>query len=507
MAAPSQTSPNQASKPDSDHALDDGSVKAPPCPPEEYSKNNVQSPLPQTTQTTPTYESTEASESYLLAKSLMQAGDFDSALETIGMAMGEITSQLAARNDVDEDDAAIHPALAPLYYLYGTTLLYTIEESSDTLQAPDPQTNTDDYNGDDEDADNNGADDTQIAWENLETARMIIATKMIHMTDLADNDNGNDNSSMNDKLKLDLAQIHLRLGDLQRANGRYQDAVADYLSCLSLRLPILGPYDRKVADTQYNLGLVFMLLAAEGDRQQPQQQQQQQQQYQLHDPENDQTMAISPELREEYRAKALVHYLGAAKAFAGQIAFLTGRNPDEIVNISVTELSGKTTGMDQKELNATAMSATLAAIRTRVAQHLVSVEGVEIVDDSDQNMETIQELKEILDEIQETMDEAESAKMAIEQVSELKLKAQAAAEGDGGEVINMDGSTTTIGFGTSNASVAATAVLSTTTPVVAAGGAQPMMVVRKKTKRIDEDSKVPATATDQILKKSKSNDL
>ncbi|KAI2509617.1 hypothetical protein MHU86_4736 [Fragilaria crotonensis] len=503
MAAPSQTSPNQASKPNSDHAPDDGSLKPPPCPPEAHSEDNAQSQLPQSpleTQPTPTYESTEASDTYLLAKSLMQAGDFDSALETIGMAMGEVTSQLAARDGIDEEDAAIHPALAPLYYLYGTTLLYTIEESSDTLQAPDPLTNNDNDN-EDEDGDNNGADDTQIAWENLETARMIISTKMIHTTDMANSDN--DDNKNNNKLKLDLAQIHLRLGDLQRANGRYQDSVTDYLSCLALRLPLLGPYDRKVADTQYNLGLVYMLLAAEGDRQQPQPQYPS-----SHDPENEQPIVISPKLREEYRAKALVHYLGAAKAFAGQIAFLTGRDPDEIVNISSTELSGKTTGMDPQELNATAMSATLAAIRTRVAQQLGSVD---VVGGDYQTMETIQELKEILDEIQETMDEAESAKVAIEQVSELKLKAQAAAEGDGGEVINMDGSTTTIGFGTSNASVAAAAVLTISTQVDASaaaggGGGQPMMVVRKKKKRDDEDSKLPATENDQILKKTKSND-
>ena len=76
----------------------------------------------------------------------MQAGDFDNAMKTIGTAMGILTSQLTDSSD------AVHPALAPLYYLYGTTLLYTIEESTDNLQSPDQG-----GDGDDD------ADDTQIA--------------------------------------------------------------------------------------------------------------------------------------------------------------------------------------------------------------------------------------------------------------------------------------------------------------------------------------------------------
>ena len=277
----------------------------------------------------------------------------------------------------------------------------------------------------------------------------------------------------NDKLNLDLAQIHLRLGDLQRANGRYHDSVSDYRNCLELRQTILGPYDRKVADTQYSLGLVCMMLAAEGDAQQQQQQQ----------PSGgsggEAPLMISPELREEYRTKALTHYLEAAKSFAGQIAFMSGTNPEEIVaDVDVADdqklLPGKTTGMDEADLKVTAISSTLAAIRARVAP--LGADGDESIFD----------LKEILDEIQETIDEAESAKQAIGEVAEIKHKAVAAAEGDG-EVVNVDGSTTTIGFG---APVAAA-------PVAAAA---PMMVVRKKNKRNDEDSKMPA---DDAAKKPK----
>jgi tetratricopeptide (TPR) repeat protein len=439
MAAPSQTSPSHASEKDAA-----ASVK--PAP-EEVETTLKTAPIDELT-----YESTESSDAYLLAKSLLNDGDFDNAMETIGTAMGIITSQLPP------DMAAVHEALAPLYYLYGTTLLYSMEESDDSLQAP--------TTAEDE------ADDSQIAWENLETARIILESMK-------------ETTKLTEKRQLDLAQIHLRLGDLQRTNGRYPEAVQDYMTCLEIRVPLLGHYHRKVADTHYNLGLLFMLLASEGDKQQQQKTPDSTSAAAAAAPTGDedpQQPLISPELREEYRHKALTHYLAGGKSFAGQIAFLCGTSPEEITadgDPSGTEAAGgKTTGMDEAELRATAMSATLKAIRARVAK-LHAPAG-------DDGESTIHDLKEILDEIQETMDEADSAKQAIGEVSEMKVQAQAAAEGDG-EVVNaLDGSTTTIGFAAPSAAVVPAA-------------AQPtMMVARKKKKRDPEakDSKMSATSAE-----------
>lgn len=428
MAAPSQTSPHQASEkvaaaPKSDEAVPN--VAAAAAPESPAAAPVAPSAAPQDL----TYQGTESSDTFLLAKRLLSDGDFDNAIETIGTALGSVMSQLP------EDEADVHEALAPLYYLYGTTLLYSIEESSDNLQAPALEEGE--------------ADDSQIAWENLEAARHII-DKMMLKKQIED--------KLSNKLSLDLAQIHLRLGDLQKANGRYHDAISDYSKCLELRQPILGAYDRKVADTHYNLGLVYMSLGVSSKQQQQQEAAPQQ-------------PAIPPQLFEEYRRKALTHYLAGGKAFAGQIAFLCSASPEEITsdeNVKVVG-GGKTTGMDEAELAASAISCTLKAIRARVAP----LKG--------EDEATIFDLKEILDEIQETIDEAESAKQAIEEVSELKAQAQAAAEGDG-EVTNMDGSTTTIGFGAP-------------APAAAAAPAT-MMVVRKKKKRSEEeDSKMPADDT------------
>eukprot|EP00547_Thalassionema_nitzschioides_P009427 CAMPEP_0194226912 /NCGR_PEP_ID=MMETSP0156-20130528/42588_1 /TAXON_ID=33649 /ORGANISM="Thalassionema nitzschioides, Strain L26-B" /LENGTH=433 /DNA_ID=CAMNT_0038959379 /DNA_START=68 /DNA_END=1369 /DNA_ORIENTATION=+ len=431
MAASSQQSPDHASEKAESSFKIDSNVAAEVKVPEV----DVTPCENKSSQVGVTYESTESSDSFLLAKRLLADGDFDNAMETIGNSIGTIISQLP------EDMAAVHESLGPLYYLYGTTLLYSIEESTENLQPTSD--------------DMEEADDSQIAWENLETARLITA-RMIELSK---------EGERRKKLELDLSQVHLRLGDLQRANGRYSEAIADYLKCLELRQPHLGFYNRKVADTHYNLGLSYMSLASEGDKQQ------------VKTPTTEQVNQpiISPEIREEYRDNALTHYLEGGKSFAGQIACFCGANPEEITIVEPAVQSGKTTGMDEKELLATERSVTLKTIRLRIATL-----------DNDHDKDAISDLKEIVDEIQEIIDEAESAKKAISEVSEIKAKAQAAAEGDG-EVVNADGSTTSIGFGNSTASASVPE------------SAQPMMVVRKK-KRPNEDSKMPAKGPSKVQK-------
>ena len=51
-------------------------------------------------------------------------GDFEAALSSIELG---ITSALSLLSEQDE----LHESIAPLYYLYGTTLLYSIEESQE----------------------------------------------------------------------------------------------------------------------------------------------------------------------------------------------------------------------------------------------------------------------------------------------------------------------------------------------------------------------------------------
>jgi len=413
---------------------DSSSQQEQESPPDETTKMTIdedkrKDPSEETTTTSMTYEGTESSESFLLSKRFLAEGNFDGALEKIASNLqqsiestsskGEENKETTTNADNNNNNNSLHESLAPLYYLYGTTLLYSIEESTDNLQQQ--------QSGSDEE----DADDSQIAWENLETARLIL-DKMISSSE----------EKRLRKLRLDLSQIHLRLGDLQRFNGRYAEAATDYEKCITIREKYFGPYHRKVADTHYNLGLTYMSMASEGDKKKQK--------------SDDDT---SKKDEENHRNRALKQYLLGAKSFAGEIAQICGVKPEDIVSDITT---------DENDENARSeTSLALKEIRSRVLPLESETEKI-LVDD----------LKEILDEIQEIIDEAESAKKAIGEVSELKARAQAAAEGDGGEMLNPDGSTTTIGFGTTTAAAAQS---SSPQPV--------MMVARKKKKKRSNDDR------------------
>jgi tetratricopeptide (TPR) repeat protein len=449
MAAPSQSSPNQASQSTNAESTESATpvveqpVQAPLKDPVASLKDPplaaLKDPPPPAPSHKLTYAGTQTSDSFLLAKHLLKDGDFDNALETIGMALRTTASLLP-----EDADADVHEAMAPLYYLYGTTLLYSMEESSD-IQT-DAMTMNPDNQGEEEEEEEQ-PEDSQIAWENLEAARHILK----HMVAINDSQD----------LQMDLAQVQLRLGDLQRANGGYPGAINDYQSCLEIRQPILGMYSRKVAEVYHLLGTVYMALASEGDKQSS---------------EEGGEDTMTPEQIEENRSLSIQNYVACGKSFAGQIAFLCGADPEVItLDASEEEQRGKTTGMDAAELAMNASSRTIRAIRERVKDLHASGEEDE---------ETVHEFKEMLDEIQETIDEAEISKEGIKEVSEMKAKAKAdVAALDG--IANADGSTTTIGFG--NPMVEATVVVQTV-----ATSAQPMMVVKKKEKRKEQDSKMPA---------------
>ena len=364
-----------------------------------------------------TYAGTETSDAYLIAKSLLNDGAFDEAMEIIGSAMASTLSRLP------EESGTLHECMAPFYYLYGTTLLYSIEESTSL----GPQSETDEVD----------ADDLQISWENLETSRHIIAK----MCEAVPND---------DKLTLDLAQIHLRLGDVQKANDQTEEALEDYRRALELRQPLVGMYNRKVADLYLLSAMVYMTMAsAEG---------------------------VSEELKGDYTIHALDHYLACGKSFAGQIAFTCGHDPEVVTKDAETFILGvgKSSGMTEKELRINHMSLTMKSFRERVAP--MGLDNAQV-----------QDWKEILTEIQETIDEAEKAGLAMTEVTEMKIQAKAAVDGEG-EIHNGDGSTTTIGFGGSAAAAASASAVNLDV-VQTSGDNKSMMVVRKK-KKIDSSEQI-----------------
>ena len=223
----------------------------------------------------PTYFSVRSSSAYSTARRLLAVGQFEDALALIEAAITATRAALPVHPSGDEIDE-LHPALAPLHYLYGTTLLYTVEESDDMVNGAAASAQG---AGAGPAANEEMAEDLQIAWENLDLAhtimdcRRLVGTKERELATFTTTDTtassaaattASEEADNARTLLLDLSQIHLRLADLQKANSSYKECLADYARALELRHAVLGPYDRKVADVHYQLGVVCMTRAAEG---------------------------------------------------------------------------------------------------------------------------------------------------------------------------------------------------------------------------------------------------
>ena len=282
-----------------------------------------------------------------------------------------------------------------------------------------------------------------------------------------DNDNDNDNDNNNDDnndsptssytppqqtaLLLDLAQIHTRLGDLQRANANVLPSLDDYNTALRLRLQHLGRFHRQVADAHFSLagayaeaptklaeeegraarfvrglggdGATAAAGAAEGQ---------------------EGGATLSEEEKGEFRARSREHYLACGVAFAGLLAKLCGDDAEEL-----TAVDG---GGNQSD--------TMAALRRRVAAL-----------PPPSAKEEFQDLTDVLDEIQEALDTAEETEAGLRSLGAMKQQEMrkhektpsGAQRGEGGQ-------TTTVGFGGGAGAVAAA-----TAPT--------LLVVKKKKKK------------------------
>ena len=481
----------------------------------------------------PTYHQTKQSTAYKLAKTSLQLGLLDDALSTLESALQRTLETLSEfpRNNHGE----LHESLAPLYYLYGTTLLYSVEES-DVMMADKSGVgqeeinvggveqegqgeqdrehhNENDYNNDNEELEDEcpissaqATDgDLQIAWENLETARNIVNC-MISDGDFsidANNDESpatvlksnskNDTDSNPEKMKytpeqrkellLDLAQIHTRLGDLQRANGNTFSSIEDYSRALELRVLCLGKFERLVADAHFSLASAY----AEAPHHQ-----------EVHyGMENTNTGDLSKQEAMQFRKKSLDHYLACGVAFAGLIAKLCGEDAEKLTEIvgsergSSTEVAAAATS-EEDETRKTIHSKILATLRRRISE-------LQPPPATDKN--SFLDLKEMMDEIQEAMDSSEHTEQALKDVAVMKANEvkKYSSEGELDVVRMIDGGkeressvTTTIGFG----SHTAVGGVATSSASPATANAAPMMVVKKK-------KKPQGTEQDSVAKRAK----
>jgi hypothetical protein len=455
-----------------------------------------------------TYENTKKSKFYTNAKGSLQTGDFEAALAIIESG---ITSIMSTLPDPDE----MHECIAPLYYLYGTTLLYSIEESQEnpenSLMASQVQQEQQQQEGG-----GDSAGDLEIAWENLETARSILSRCC---------GNEGESTSSDDKLSveekeertMDLAQIYARLGDLSRHDGHFDRAINDYETCCESRREVLKGnkvWDRKIADIEYSLGITCLSLAAEAEKK-------------LLDEMDDENKKIictakgataatikaqptnekedkvnlSPEQITALREKSVRHYVQCSRILAGLIGVMCDRNPSEIAaadsDLETTEKKcapksnkgTKTTGLDENVSVPDQASVALSKIRERVSE----LKPTDAVDSA-----TVHDLREMLDEIQETIDNFEKDREGLRDLSIMRKKAEEEAnESDEPKTkppeLEETG-TTTIGFGAqesptfavasaSGGGFAAAKSISVDSGVAAAA---PMMVIKKKKKKRDQ---------------------
>lgn len=328
------------------------------------------------------------------------------------------------------------------------------------------------------------AEDLQIAWENLDIARTILSRLVENFdpTTATDNTITLKTESVTkaytkeeeNELLLDLAQIHTRLGDVQRANGN-TSAVEDYSRSLDIRRAVLGDYDKLVADNHYCLaqaygeapskekeredGAMGIVAALGGGGE---------------GVGGEDAEGMSKEEIADCLVKSVDHYLACGISFAGYLAKMCGKDPDELTKV---ESAAAASASENHQGNT--HSKMLEVIRQRVAE-------LKPMDEKD--MDRFNDTKEILDEIQETLDAAEGSEEALKAVHAMKKSEIRKHSGNeaGEEVVDESGATTTIGFGAAGSSVAAAAAstnigFGTATSGAAAAGA-PMMVVKKKKK-------------------------
>jgi tetratricopeptide (TPR) repeat protein len=354
----------------------------------------------------PTYQSSEASDFYQSAKALLKSGDFEDALSTIEEGIAWTQQQLQAA----DIDSSLHESMAPFHYLYGTTLLYSIEESNDTSTMQEPLTTVEAAANDDEgnetvptDNENDDApeapsvEDMEIAWEHLETARTILEHMM------------NCKNVVSDALRADLAQVLLRAGDLQRLNGAYAASVADYTTCLSYYDQNQAPlYTRKRADVHCNLGAVYFNLVVEAKTSDP-----------ASSSSDNGNVTAAPESERKmayHRGRGYHHYFECARTLVGMIAHGLGVvDPKEwFEQVEKSEEPAPCTLYDvESEHYPQFIRTRLRSMRQFVSSQVSGTSEAELSDE-------VQDCLALLEEIQETIDEAETSEQGVVEATAMK---------------------------------------------------------------------------------------
>jgi len=129
---------------------------------------------------------------------------------------------------------------AETYYLYGRALYLATKSEQEDLhkseEDEDEESDNENEAGHETEADQEESSQ-QIAWENLEVARVIYEKYPECVPKLSD--------------------VYLALSEISLETGNVENGVRELLQCVFLRESCLPPHDRRIAEAHYQLGLAF----------------------------------------------------------------------------------------------------------------------------------------------------------------------------------------------------------------------------------------------------------
>jgi len=143
-----------------------------------------------------------------------------------------------------EEHGELAEECATAYFNYGRNLLLLGQTQFDILGGKLRRTVERKLTGQeasDSEDENLDARDTEenleLAWDILDTARVILSTKP--------------------ERKLELADVYLSIGDLCLELENFKQSISDYEECLKIRQELLPPEDRRLAETHFSMGLAY----------------------------------------------------------------------------------------------------------------------------------------------------------------------------------------------------------------------------------------------------------
>ena len=231
-------------------------------------------------------------------------------------------------------------------------------------------------------------EDIEIAWEVLEVARTIFAPLY---------------EQGDEKVRELLARTHLKLGDVQKLNGKFAAAVEDYDQCLRLRESFMAPPARPVADCHYSLAQACEYGTAE--------------------------VELSEEKQNELRGKSLHHYRACVAVFQAMIDKIKGEesgaggddDDDEVIACegAVAAASGKGKGKAKASTAAPATPAvdglvSGAAVGAAAGATEASPKSV-LSTLSPEMQEEVNDYQEIVEELNETITALEAGGGGVSQ--------------------------------------------------------------------------------------------